>query len=44
MKTLLSKRSDSGAIVGANDSADLMSSYSCFLLLSLNWDVVGSGD
>jgi len=44
VKASLPKRSDGDAILGANDSANLMSSYSCFLLLSLNWDGVGSGD
>lgn len=44
MKAALPARSDGDAISGANDSADLMSSYSCFLLLSLNWDAVGPRD
>lgn len=44
MKAWLPKRTDGDAILGANDSADLMSSSSCFLLLSLNWDMVGSRD
>lgn len=44
MKASLSDRSDSDAIFRANDSADLMSSSSCFLLLLLNWDIGDSRD
>lgn len=44
MNAWLPRRRDGDAIFGANDSADLMSSYSCFLLLSLNWDRGGSRD